>query len=257
MPFDETRHPAGELFVVGLGPGDPSLLAPRALDVLGRVDTIVGYRGYLDLLGERARGKRLEPAELGEEIMRAEHAVALAADGHHVALVSSGDAGVYGMASPAFEALERRQSAGLALPAVEVVPGITALLAAGALLGAPLGNDFAAISLSDLLTPWEQIERRLLAAAEGDFVIALYNPRSGRRQTNLERARHLLLRYRSDDTPVGHVRQAYRQEQRVSIVTLAELSAETVDMFSLLIVGNSVSRRAGQWIVTPRGYRSR
>lgn len=245
----------GVLFVVGLGPGDRALMTGQARQALERAEVVVGYRGYLDGLGPLAEGKALEPAELGQEVERAERAVQLAADGKRVALVSSGDAGVYGMASPTFEAIERRRLAGDPVPEIEVVPGVTAVLAAAALLGAPLGGDFACVSLSDRLTPWELIERRLEAAAAADFVLALYNPTSRTRQSRLERAVAVVLRHRAGGTLVGHVRQAFRSGQTVSIVPLDTVLGESIDMFSLLIVGNSITRCFGERLITPRGYR--
>ena len=246
----------GRLFVVGLGPGDLSLLTGQASAALDVAEIVVGYRAYLEQAAELLIGKLLEPGELGGEVERAERAVELAAGGRTVALVSSGDAGVYGMASPAFEALERRQASGLALPEVEVVPGVSALLAAGALVGAPLGADFAAISLSDLLTPWEVIERRLALAAEADFVLALYNPASQRRTWQLPRARDLILGHRSASTPVGLVRRAYRPDQEVVLTDLGGVTALALDMTSIILVGSSTTRRFGDWLVTPRGYRA-
>jgi precorrin-3B C17-methyltransferase len=250
---------SGRLFIVGLGPGDPALLTSQAHRALAQAEVVVGYRGYLEqaveLDGELLAGKRLEPSELGDEVARAERAVDLAAGGASVALVSSGDAGVYGMASPALEALERRAAAGRPLPTVEVVPGLTAALVAAALLGAPLGADFAAISLSDLLTPWPRIERRLELAAEADFVLALYNPASLRRDWQLARACALVGAHRASDTPVGVVRQAFRPGQQVTVIDLAGLPSATVDMTTIVLIGSSATRRFGDRLYTPRGYR--
>lgn len=246
---------AGRLFVVGLGPGDPRLLTGQALAAIEAAGVVIGYRAYLDQVAELLVGQRLAPGELGDEVGRAELAVRLAGEGATVALVSSGDAGVYGMASPAFEALERWQSAGRELPDVEVVPGVSAMLAAAALLGAPLGADFAAVSLSDLLTPWNVIERRLALAAEADFVLALYNPASRRRTWQLGRACELLLGQRPPETPVGLVRQAHRPDQHVIVTDLAALAEQPVDMSTIVLIGSSTTRRAGPWLVTPRGYR--
>lgn len=243
----------GRLFVVGLGPGDPSLLTGQAHAALEAAEVVVGYRAYLDQAATLLAGKHLEPGELGAEVERAERAVALAAAGSSVALVSSGDAGIYGMASPTFEALERRQAGGLALPEVEVVPGVSAILAAAALLGAPLGADFAAISLSDLLTPWELIERRVELAAAADFVLALYNPASRRRVWQFARARELILRSRAVSTPVGLVRRAFRPGQQVRLTDLAGAVDLPLDMSSIVLVGNSATRRFGERLLTPRG----
>lgn len=244
----------GRLFVVGLGPGDRSVLTDQAHTALQAAEVVVGYRAYLDQAAALLLGKRLEPGELGAEVERAELAVRLAAEGRTVALVSSGDAGVYGMASPAFEVLERRHTAGLPVPETEVVPGVSAMLAAAALLGAPLGADFAAISLSDLLTPWEVIARRVELAAAADFVLALYNPASLRRTRQFARARELILRSRDSATPVGLVRRAFRPGQEVVLTDLAGAADLPLDMTSIVLVGSSTTRRFGDRLLTPRGY---
>lgn len=238
----------GRLFLVGLGPGDEALVPPLARDALARSELVVGLDQYVDRVRHLLRpGTRVATPPLGEEVERAKLALDEARVGGSVALVSSGDAGVYAMASPAL---------GLAGDGVDVipVPGITAAQAAASLLGSPLGHDHASISLSDLLTPWAVIEDRLEAAATGDFVITLYNPRSKGRDWQLGKAREILLRHRSPETPVGVVREAYRPGQRVSITDLASLSPEGVDMLTTVIVGSSRTVvRAGR-MVTPRGY---
>jgi precorrin-3B C17-methyltransferase len=246
---------AGRLFVVGIGPGDRALLTGQALAALGQAQVVLGYRAYLEQVADLLDQQRLEPFELGEEVARAERAVQLAADGATVALVSSGDAGVFGMASPVWEAVERRLAAGRTVPATEVVPGVTAALAAAALLGAPLGADWAAISLSDLLTPWEVIARRVELAAAADFVLALYNPASSRRRWQIERARELMLEHRRPDTPVGVVRQAFRPNQEVLLTDLAGLPDVPLDMTTVLVVGAASTRLVAGRLVTPRGYR--
>ncbi len=186
----------GRLYLVGLGPGKASLLTPGALSALGECDTVVGYRAYLEQVAELVQGKDVVAMELGQELERAAKAVDLAYAGHKVAVVSSGDAGIYGMAGPVFRVLTDQEWDGES-PAVETVPGVSALQSAAALLGSPLMQDFCAISLSDLLTPWEAISRRLAAAAQGDFVVVLYNPRSRRRTWQLLEARRILLEHRS------------------------------------------------------------
>jgi precorrin-3B C17-methyltransferase len=238
--------------VVGLGPGDPRLLTPQAEAALRDAEVIVGYDAYLEALKLLGLGAELCGSPIGAEAERASLALRLAAAGRRVALVSSGDAGVYGMASLVLEAAER-------LPGVEVevVPGVTAALAAASLLGAPLGHDFACISLSDLLTPWPVIEARLDAAGRGDFVVALYNPLSRRRTWQLPRARELLLRHRPATTPVGLVDRAYRPGARAWLSTLGELTGAGVGMETLLIVGNSGTRIVNSRLVTPRGYGGR
>ena len=238
----------GRLFLVGLGPGDEALIPPLARDALSRSELVVGLGQYVDRIRHLLRpGARVSTPPLGEEIGRAKLALDEARAGGSVALVSSGDAGVYAMASPALE---------MAGDDVDVipVPGITASQAAASLLGSPLGHDHASISLSDLLTPWEVIEARLEAAAVGDFVISLYNPRSKGRDWQLGKAREILLRYRAPETPVGVVREAYRPGQRVRVTDLASLDPGDVDMLTILIVGSSRTVvRAGR-MVTPRGY---
>ncbi len=243
----------GALFIVGTGPGDPELLTRQAERCLGAADEIVGYRLYLELLRPLLPAASYHPGELTEERARAELAVELALSGRRVALVGSGDAGVYGLAGLALELLEERGATDLP---VEVVPGVTAALSAAALLGAPLGHDFCAISLSDLLTPWEAIRARLEAAAAADFVTVLYNPASARRRRQLADAIALFRRHRPPDTPVGLVRNAYRARQQVVISTLAELPVERVDMLTTVVIGNLATRTWNGRLITPRGYRS-
>ncbi len=241
---------AGKLWVVGLGPGDPRLLTGQALAALREADILIGYEAYLQLLEPLSLRAECRGSPIGTELVRAAEALELARQGRRVALVSSGDAGVYGMASLVLE------TAG-ALPGVdvEVVPGVTAATAAAALLGAPLGHDFACVSLSDLLTPWEVIERRLDAVGQGDLVLALYNPVSRRRTWQLPRAREILLRHRPPETPVGMVRRAYRPGTERRITTLDRLSAEGVTMETTILVGSSRTRLVNGRMVTPRGYR--
>ena len=209
----------GRISLVGLGPGDASLQTPAALQVLARSEIVVGYRGYIDQASALSAGKQVVAMELGQELERAAKAVDLAYDGNSVAVISSGDAGIYGMAGPVFRVLTDRGWDGLT-PEVEVVPGISALQSAASLLGSPLMQDFCAISLSNLLTPWEAIERRLKGAAVGDFVVVLYNPRSGRRTWQLPEARRILLEHRDGATPVGLVRDAYRPGQLIAVTDL-------------------------------------
>jgi precorrin-3B C17-methyltransferase len=242
----------GILFVVGLGPGARATMTGQALEVFRRSEVIVGYGGYFEGIADLVDGKECLALPLGEERERAHLAVERALNGDAVCVISSGDAGIYGMASLVLETLE---TSGRYLDLeVAVVPGVSAVNACAALLGAPLGHDFAVLSLSDLLTPWEWIEKRLTAAAEADFVLALLNPRSSRRDWQLRRAQEILLQDRQPETPVGIVRQAYRPGQSIEITTLAQMSAATVDMFTTAIVGNSQTRRLGDKLVTPRGY---
>ena len=249
----------GKIYLVGLGPGDARHLTPAASAALAACDVVVGYRAYIEQIAEQSapllQGKETVAMELGQELERAVTAVDLASEGRTVAVVSSGDAGIYGMAGPVFRVLSQRGWDGED-PEVETVPGVSAMQAAAAILGSPLMQDFCAISLSDLLTPWEKIRVRLEAAALGDFVVALYNPRSQRRQEHLLRAREILLQHRDGATPVGIVADAFREGQRVTVTDLEHLAsqAESVNMVTIVVVGNSTSYVHGGRIVTPRGY---
>ncbi len=245
----------GKIYLVGLGPGHADYLTPAGSAALASSDTVVGYRAYIQQTSKLLQGKEVVSMELGQELQRATAAVDLAYDGRTVAVVSSGDAGIYGMAGPVFRVLTDRGWDG-DTPEVETVPGVSAMQAAASILGAPLMQDFCAISLSDLLTPWEKIKNRLEAAAQGDFVIALYNPRSRKRQKHLLEAREILLKYRSGETPVGIVADAFREGQRSTITDLGNLAglAETVDMVTIVVVGNSTTYIHGGRMVTPRGY---
>jgi precorrin-2 C20-methyltransferase/precorrin-3B C17-methyltransferase len=248
----QPRPATGKLWVVGLGPGDPRLLSQQAREALRDADAIVGYEAYLKRLEPLRVRAEMHGSPIGAEAERATLALELAGAGRRVALVSSGDAGVYGMAGLLLETAAGRPDLD-----VEVVPGVTAATAAAALLGAPLGHDFACVSLSDLLTPWEVIERRLHAAGQGDFVLAVYNPLSERRTWQLPRARDVLLEYRRPETPVGLVDKAYRPGTRVWSTTLGELTPDGVGMETTLIVGSSRTRLVHGRLVTPRGYGER
>jgi cobalt-precorrin 5A hydrolase/precorrin-3B C17-methyltransferase len=242
-------RPRGRLTIVGLGPGARDLLTPRAAASLRRASVVVGLDQYVDQVRDLIRpGTRVIVSGLGDEEERARTAVAEASAGRAVALVGSGDAGVYAMASPALE------FAGSDID-VEGVPGVTAALAAANLLGAPLGHDHASISLSDLHTPWAAIERRITAAAEGDFTVCFYNPRSRARDWQLPKALSILAGHRPPDTPAGYVRNAARPDETVTLTTLAGLDPAQVDMLTLVIVGSSRSRALAGRFVTPRGYR--
>ena len=259
-PIDIARagRARGRLYIVGIGPGGPAWLTPEATALLAEASDIVGYRCYVELLGPLARDKVLHAFALGEEEARVRTALQLASAGRRVALISSGDPGIYAMAALAFELIERGDL-GWRRVAVQVAPGISAMQAAAARVGAPLGHDFCAISLSDLLTPWPAIERRLRAAAEGDFVVALYNPASRGRAQQLMAARAILLRHRQPDTPVVLARNLGRAGEGVRVIRLDELEAGEVDMLTLVLVGSSATRtvargEGGVWVLTPRGY---
>lgn len=240
----------GRLYLVSLGPGEDALIPALAREALAASALIVGLDQYVDRVRHLMRpGTRVLTPPLGDEIKRAELALEEARAGGSAALVSSGDIGVYAMASPVLE---------LAGDDVDVivVPGVTASQAAASLLGSPLGHDHCSISLSDLLTPWEIIERRVEAAALGDFVISLYNPRSRGRDWQLGKVREILLAQRPPDTPVGIVRDAYRPTQQVAITDLASLRPEDVDMLTIVVVGSSQTKLVAGRMVTPRGYLS-
>ncbi len=253
----------GRLSVIGIGPGTNDWRAPEATNEIARATDIVGYKLYLDLLGPLMEGKTRHDYALGEERNRVAEALNLAASGKEVALISSGDAGIYAMASLVFELIEHGAN-GEIIPAwqrleTHVVPGISALQAAAAKIGAPLGHDFCTVSLSDLLTPWEVIEQRLRAAAEGDFVIALYNPVSKKRREQLGIARDIVLTSRPAETPVVLARNLGREEEKVDVITLGELEADRVDMLTLVLIGSSETRAfgrgdGGKSVYTPRGY---
>jgi precorrin-3B C17-methyltransferase len=259
----------GYLAIVGLGPGQRDLMAPRAIQVIAETDLVIGYRVYLEQIQDLLTDKEIHVSELTHEIERATLAVQAACAGRRVCIVSSGDAGIYGMAGLVLDLLAQMSeetAVGVGLvptldhvsePDIEVVPGISALNAAAALLGAPLMHDFAAISLSDLLTPWLTIAHRLSAVAGADFVVVLYNPISRKRQWQLGEARRLLLEHRAETTPVGLVRNAYREGQKVQITTLEHLLEHEVDMFTTVVIGNSCTRVRQERMITPRGYEQR
>jgi cobalt-precorrin 5A hydrolase/precorrin-3B C17-methyltransferase len=262
-PLDPERigRPRGRLALVGLGPGAAGWRTPEASALLADADDWVGYAGYLDLIQAPPwRGVTRHAFALGEEEARVRHALDLAADGRRVALISSGDPGIYAMAALVFELLHKSGDPAWGRVAIVVSPGISALQAAAARAGAPLGHDFCAISLSDLLTPWSEIERRLHAAAAGDFVTVLYNPASGRRRGGLARALEILRAARPRETPLVHARNLGRAGETLAVAPLAEFDPSTVDMLSLLIVGSSRTRRFAtpdgrSLVFTPRGYR--
>jgi adenosylcobyric acid synthase len=238
-----------KLYVVGLGPGNLKNMTFEAREAIESADTVVGYKTYLDLIKPLLSNKEVVSSGMTKEVERCREALQLAAEGRTVALVSSGDAGVYGMAGLVLELSPPDEIE------VVIVPGVSAVQAAAAVLGAPLMHDFAVISLSDLLTPWELIEKRLQAAAAADFVVALYNPRSKGRVRHIQRARELLLACRSPQTPVGIVRNACREGEEKILSTLAGMPLDSIDMFSLVIVGNSATYVDEQGrMVTPRGY---
>jgi cobalt-precorrin 5A hydrolase / precorrin-3B C17-methyltransferase len=240
----------GRLALVSLGPGEDTLIPPLAREALATSELVVGLEQYVQRIGHLLRpGTRVLTLPLGSEVERAELALAEASAGGSVALVSSGDVGIYAMASPALELAGEDVD-------VVVVPGVTAAQAAASILGSPLGHDHCSVSLSDLLTPWGVIQDRVKAAAEGDFVVSLYNPRSKGRDWQLGKVKEILLRYRPPDTPVGIVKDAYRPTQQIILTDLASLRPEDVDMLTIVLVGSSQTRVVAGRMVTPRGYLS-
>jgi cobalt-precorrin 5A hydrolase/precorrin-3B C17-methyltransferase len=240
----------GRLALVSLGPGEATLIPPLAREALAASELVVGLDQYVDRIRHLLRpGTRVLTPPLGKEVERAEFALGEARAGGSVALVSSGDVGIYAMASPALELADVDVD-------VVVVPGVTAAQAAASLLGSPLGHDHCSVSLSDLLTPWGVIEGRVRAAAEGDFVVSLYNPRSRGRDWQLGKVKEILLRHRPPDTPVGIVKDAYRPTQQIILTDLASLRPEDVDMLTIVLVGSSQTRVVAGRMVTPRGYLS-
>ena len=243
----------GKLSVIGLGPGFEDFIIPAARNSLEEADIIVGYHKYLKLIENLIPGKKKQGTGMHKETERARIAIEQAGQGKKVCLVSSGDAGIYGMAGLVLELLSREESVTIDL---DIVPGITAALSCAALLGAPLMHDFAVISLSDLLTEGDQIRKRLALAADGDFVTVIYNPKSSKRTVLLEEARDIFLEKREENTPVGIVRNAYRDTSSVVISTLMELPAlyDQIDMTTTLVMGNSRTFQWGKFMITPRGY---
>ena len=246
---------SGSLVIVGTGPGKPELMTPATRAALAQATDLVGYGPYLARVPQLRPDQCRHASDNRVELQRARQALALAAAGHKVAVVSGGDPGVFAMAAAVFEAVEAGDPAWRCLD-IRVEPGVTAMLAAAAEAGAPLGADFCAISLSDNLKSWRTIERRLQAAAQADFVIALYNPASKARPHRLGEAFALLRTVRSASTPVLFVRAAGTDEAQVVATTLQEAAAVTADMRTLVIVGASTTRRVGRWTYTPRGEMS-
>ena len=241
-----------KLWIIGLGPGGGADLTGRARAALEESDVIVGYTVYIDLIRAEFGHKELLTTPMRKEQERCEMALELADSGKTVAMVCSGDPGVYGMAGLCYELAPRWPEVVL-----KVVPGITAACGGAAILGAPLTHDFAVISLSDLLTPWEKIVRRLRCAAQADFVLCLYNPASHSRPDHLRRACEILLEEKDGKTPCGWVRNIGRDGETCRILTLEELRDEPVDMFTTVFIGSSETRVIGDKLVTPRGYATR
>lgn len=245
----------GKISIVGMGPGNVEEMTPRARIAIEQADVIAGYNTYIKLIGELIGGKKVIGTAMMQEVERCQLAIDESRAGRSVAVISSGDAGVYGMAGLIIDMIlnlpeEER-------PQFEVIAGVSAVNAAAAILGAPLMHDFAVISLSDLLTDWELIKKRVRCAADGDFVIALYNPKSKRRVTNIEEVQRIVSEYRDKNTPVGIVTNAGRLNERKVISTLEKFTSKDINMFSLVIIGNSKTFVKAGYMITPRGYENK
>ena len=243
----------GKITAVGLGPGGPEDMTPRALKAIQEAEVIAGYTPYIKLIEPLVGDREIIGTGMMQEVDRCRLAVESAAAGKNTIIVSSGDSGVYGMAGLILELLEQYDTAHR--PEAEIIAGLSAVNAAAAILGAPLMHDFAVISLSDRLTPWELIKKRAAYAAQGDFVIALYNPKSKSRVKNIDEIHNILLQYKDPETPVGIVKNASRPEQRKILSNLRDFTQEDIDMFSLVIIGNSKTYIKDGWMITPRGYK--
>ena len=244
----------GKLYLVGIGPGNLDQITPAAKTAIIEADAVIGYDLYLNLIESLKRsGQIIESSPITKEQYRAKRAIELARWGLTIAVVSSGDCGIYGMAGLVLEELQASGWNGKT-PQVQVFPGISALQSAASRVGAPLMHDFCAISLSDLLTPWEVIKKRLAAAASGDFITALYNPRSRTRTQQIVTAQEIFARHRSPDTPVAIVHGAYRDDERVILTTVEQMLEQPIDMLTTVIIGNATTRNHADWMITPRGY---
>ncbi|MBT3387234.1 MAG: precorrin-3B C(17)-methyltransferase [Desulfobacula sp.] len=254
------------LYIIGTGPGDISYMSQRAIEILKQVDCVAGYTTYIELITDLIIGKEIISTGMMKEVERVEKAIEQALAGKSCALVSGGDPGIYAMAGLVFEICKQRSIKLVRTQdkdnytdndtdlLIEIVPGIPALAAGAALAGAPLTHDFAAISLSDLLTPWEKIEKRLTCAAMADFVIVLYNPKSKKRDWQLKRAQKLILEHREGTTPVGIITGAMRENQNISFTILDQMDTAQVGMQTVLFIGSSASLRYLDFLFTPRGY---
>ena len=238
------------LYVVGIGPGNSDNMSYAAVKAMNEADVLVGYTKYIQLVAPLFPGKKTVDTPMKREIERCRKALDTADSGLTVAMICSGDSGVYGMAGPVFELSSEYPDV-----EIQVIPGITAALSGAAVLGAPLTHDFAVISLSDLMTPWEKIEKRLVCAGEGDFCIAIYNPSSKKRADYLRRACDILLRYKDPETVCGVVRNIGRDGESSQVCTLLELRDMEVDMFTTVFVGNASTKDISGHMVTPRGYK--
>lgn len=235
-----------KLYVVGIGPGGRENMTLKAVNAIKMCKCVVGYTPYIDYLGDLVEGKELYSTGMKGEIDRCKLAIEKVTEGMDTSIISTGDAGLYGMAGPILELIEDIE--------VEIVPGVTAAFSAASELGSPIMHDYASISLSDLMTPWDVIEKRIENCAEADFVITIYNPRSKGRKDHLERAIAIILKYRAGNTPVGIVKNSGREDTNIRITTLNNIEYDKIDMFCLVIIGNSNTYIKNDKIITPRGY---
>ncbi|WP_337860988.1 precorrin-3B C(17)-methyltransferase [Ferroplasma sp.] len=239
-----------KLYLIGTGPGDYNELTGNAVDCLNDSDIIMGYSKYIELISNIIKGKEVESGSVTDEIERANTAISHVLSGKNVSIVSSGDSAIYGMAGIVFEIIAKHEYD----IDVKIIPGITAISSAGSLLGVPFMNDFCSISLSDKLTPEDIILKRINAAGSGDFVVALYNPVSIKRTELIKKAREIMLKYREGNTPVGIVRNAYRESESAIISTLDDFLNYNIDMFTLVVIGNSSTYTYQKYMITPRNY---
>lgn len=246
-------HCTGTIKVIGIGPGNEEFMTPQAKEAILAADRVVGYLTYLDLIADLIKDKEKVGTAMMQEVDRCQQAVDLAIEGHQVVVISSGDSGIYGMAGLVMELANKVPAE--KRPQVDIIPGLSAVNVAAAVLGAPLMHDFAVISLSDLMTPWDLIKKRADLSAEGDMVIALYNPRSKKRVTHLDEVRELVLKHRDPKTPVGIVQKAGRPGQHMVISDLEHFTKEEIDMQTLVIIGNSQTYVENGRMITPRGYK--
>ena len=237
----------GKIYVVGIGPGKKENMTFRAYEAMENSDIIVGYKTYVDLVKEYYPGKEMKSSAMTKEVDRCTEVLELARQGKTVSLISSGDAGVYGMAGIMLEIADEDME-------IEVIPGITATNAAAAIAGAPIMHDYATISLSDLLTDWELIKKRLELAAQGDFVVSIYNPKSRGRVTQIEETREIMMKYKPRSTPVAIVRNAGREDEKYILTTLEDMLHHEIDMLTIVLIGNSNTFVKNGKIITPRGY---
>ncbi|QUB97517.1 precorrin-3B C(17)-methyltransferase [Leptotrichia sp. oral taxon 221] len=237
----------GKIYVVGIGPGKKADMTFRAYEAMEKSDIIIGYKTYMDLIKEYYPGKEMKNSQMTKEVDRCINVLKLAKEGKNVALISSGDAGVYGMAGIMLEIADGEVE-------VEIIPGVTATNAAAAIVGAPVMHDYVTISLSNLLTDWELIKKRLELAAQGDFVVSIYNPKSRGRVTQIEEAREIMLKYKPKTTPVAIVRNAGREDEEHVVTTLDEMLNHEINMLTIVIIGNANTFIKDGKMITPRGY---